>query len=128
MFIYLLAVSGVMIHLHYCGQTLASWTVFEQADGCGASACGNESKKKHDCCKDEVIAAKITDEQQHLQSIKLTLSEQYDLDAGLPVFYTAPAVVLADNNPGTIQNANAPPGRWQDIPLYRLLSSYTYYG
>ena len=129
MLMYLIAVSGIMIHLHYCGQTLESWTVYDKTDGCAEGECGDESQQSDDCCKDEVITAKIAQDQHHISEIKFKPVPAFEADAVIPAsYFTGGDVVLTEANPGTIQQANAPPGLWQNIPLYQLHSSFTYYG
>ena len=128
MFFYLFAVTGVMIHVHYCGQELESWNVYAQNEGCPDSECGDEKGVPDDCCKDEVIAAKISYDQNTVSEFKIKFAP-VEWMAMQPVafsVYKAPAfskaAVLADNR------SNAPPGLWQHIPLYKLHTSFTYYG
>ena len=129
MFIYLVAVSGIMIHLHYCGQTLESWTVYDKTDGCAEGECGDETEQSDDCCTDEVITAKIAQDQHHISALKLKLATAMDADAVLvPDYSIARDVIIRESNPGTLHKANAPPGLWQNTPLYKLHSSFTYYG
>jgi hypothetical protein len=124
--LYLLAVSGVMIHVHYCGQQLASWNVYVQPPGCGD--CGDESAPGHSCCHDEVIAAKVSvDHSLAFFKYKLNGEDAFTAAALLPEYPELgapqlPLVVASSALP------HAPPGVWQQIPLYRLYSRLTYYG
>lgn len=128
MFIYLLAVSGVMISLHYCGPKVESWNVYAQTDGCTGGECGDESKQEDGCCKDEVIAAKVSNDQNTVSAFKLKLSaDDAWMMPALPAYYehntiNAVSVNIVSDQP------NAPPGRWQNIPLYKITSGFIYYG
>lgn len=124
---YLMAVSGVMIHAHYCGEMLASWSVYLQGDGCEDGGCDDEEDQPDSCCKNEVIASKISADQQMVEGFKW---KSQDYFAILPVPQTTytqqldavSLAILRTNQP------NAPPGLWQQIPLYKLHLSLTYYG
>lgn len=126
LFLYLVAASGVLIQLHYCGAHLDSWNLYAHNDGCGSGMCGNEQEKKGSCCSDEVIAAKISNDQDVKSAITFSLQ---------PVFL--PQETVTYNNyihpsltafQKLTYYANAPPGSWQYIPLYKLHSNFTYYG
>lgn len=127
MFVYLFAVSGIMISLHYCGQELESWNVFSKT-GCEDGACDDESQESDGCCKDEVITAKITKDQHVAPTFKFKVPLD-EWQAPLPVY---PFVQALDHSAVTVKatahQPNAPPGLWQQIPLYKLHSSFTYYG
>lgn len=126
MLIYMLAVSGILIHMHYCGKQLSSWNVYSISKGCVDKDCGDEGGRPDNCCKDKVIAAKVV----HDQNVSQAFSFQFATSAILPAnpFYSVryqeepfeEAVV-------NVYQANAPPGPWQQIPLYKLFSSFTYY-
>ncbi|WP_118972185.1 HYC_CC_PP family protein [Taibaiella koreensis] len=133
--LYLVAVSGTMVQLHFCGSKLASVTVNESEK---ASCCCSPQKSaakahkamlatgKDDCCQDKTITLKIGQDQNTVQGIFLQLSSfQLALlpQPPAPVMATLPQAV-----PVMAYRANAPPGRWQDIPLYKLHSRFTYYG
>lgn len=128
MFLYLLAVSGVMIHVHYCGQALESWNVYTPASGCEDSDCEDEPGENDGCCKDKIIAGKISQDQHQSDLIKIKsavchpdcLRPSYEQPAGATLNSAE-----ADKN---TNQSNAPPGSWQSIPLYRLHSSLVYYG
>lgn len=128
MFIYLLAVSGIMVTVHYCGQEMESLSFFSKSDQCDENECNDEPGKSDGCCQDKTVAAKVTNDQNAVNSFKLKLQ-------------TAEAGIILASNQYIIQNdarsgsavvlsytANAPPGLWQSIPLFKLYSSFTYYG
>jgi hypothetical protein len=128
MFIYLLAVSGIMISAHYCGQQLESWNVYVDSDGCAGDACSDVPEEEDGCCKDEVITAKLSQDQNLVTAFKLKLSDN-SLVAILPEYFALPEssvtpIAVAANT----HMPNAPPGPWQQIPLYKLYGSFTYYG
>ena len=59
MFIYLFAVSGIMITAHYCGQELESWNVYVESDGCAGDDCSDVPEEEDGCCKDEIRLMKL---------------------------------------------------------------------
>jgi hypothetical protein len=127
MFIYLFAASGVMIYAHYCGKELSSWNVYTQNEGCADKDCGDKSGKPDDCCKDKLIVAKIANEQNAVPFFNLKTSFGEWVPLTIPYAHED---VLAKSVSVKITGnyANAPPGRWQQIPLFKLHSSFTYYG
>ncbi len=131
MFFYLLAMSGVAINTHYCGSKLVSWNVFLKATACGGcekDGCPRESKKPMKCCKDKVVVAKVQQDQNSVSAYKLNLQSPDALPALLPQFDIQEAGIPALSVIATQHRANAPPGNWQNIPLYKLHSRFTYYG
>ena len=128
MVLYLLAMSGVMVHAHYCGDTLESWSVYLQGDGCEEDGCSDEPQEEDGCCKDKVVASKVTQDQNHVDAYKLKTSLA-ELNAILPgrVGDVIEAPIVCQATIVTNQS-NAPPGLWEGIPLYKLHSSFTYYG
>jgi hypothetical protein len=64
MVLYLFAVTGIMIHAHYCGQQLESWQMYVKGDdGCADDTCTDEPAEEEGCCKDEVVSAKVSIDQ-----------------------------------------------------------------
>jgi hypothetical protein len=131
MFIYLLAMSGIMVNAHFCGSKLVSWNVYLRAPLCGSCAddnCTNEGKKPMKCCKDKVVVAKVQQDQKNADFYKLQLRAPVFTAAILPlnsgINYYLPATPVAS----LPSRSNAPPGNWQAIPLYKLHSCFTYYG
>lgn len=128
MFMYLLAVTGVMIHAHYCGQELESWNVYVENKGCPDGECGDEKGKPDGCCKDEVIAAKVSYDQDVVSSFKVkAVVADWVAIQPLPFSLVNEPLVFSVTTLKA-NKANAPPGIWQQIPLYKLHSSFTYYG
>ena len=124
--IYMFAVCGVLINLHYCGQQLASWNVYLNTNGCGG-ACGDESEADHDCCSDATVSIKISEDHSVI-SYKLILNETPYL-AGSFVNYNRQFYSKIVPQQVSLQMLpQPPPGCWQEIPLFRLFSSPTYYG
>ncbi len=127
MFIYLLAVSGVMINMHYCGDELESWGMYAEGDGCSGDSCSDMPEEEDGCCKDEVIAAKVEVDQNIVDFFKLKLTSA-EWIAPTPVYYATDAAGLYIAATYTSYMPNAPPGLWQNIPLFKLHGSLTYYG
>jgi hypothetical protein len=131
--LYLVAVSGMMVQIHFCGSKISSWAVSEKKASCCCETSGKESRKSlsgassDDCCKDKTITLKIAQEQYRANDIQ---SQMQALQiAYLPQqFYAPPVIDLPVHHTEQVYQANAPPGRWQNIPLYKLHSSFTYYG
>lgn len=133
--LYITAISGMMLQFHFCGSKLSSWSVnhTEASCCCGADATKDadakkeNSKKDDDCCKDKTITLKIKQEQNRGNQVELqfTAFQIALLPKATPTF--VPTVALK-NFTHTSYRANAPPGRWQDIPLYKLHTRFTYYG
>jgi hypothetical protein len=118
-----------MVHAHYCGQTLESLEVYTKSDGCGGGECGDESEQSDSCCKDKVIAAKITHDQHNENIYHHSFAQQFDiLSAVLPYATDIVFSAIGDNAINTIHAPNAPPGRWQNIALHKLHCRFTYYG
>lgn len=127
LFIYLLSVSGVVCYAHYCGVNLVSLNVYSESDGCNDGGCEDESEEPDDCCEDKVVTAKVSQDQNTINALKLKLGTF--LDFALPtVHYYDACEVCAVHYTANVNRANAPPGLWQSIPLYKLHSSFTYYG
>jgi hypothetical protein len=128
MFLYILAVSGVMVYAHYCGDTLESWNVYLKGAGCEEGDCGDEEEQSDSCCKDKVVTTKVSQDQHHTDWLKLKLSQPV-MAAQTPGFLLVQVIAAGDGTgEAGIHHANAPPGPWQQIPLYKLHSRLTYYG
>lgn len=128
LFIYLTAVSGVMINLHYCGAQLDSWNLYVDNNGCDDGECGDESEQNDSCCKDKVVTAKVSTDQNVAKILDLKLV-QYELAMPPQVFgcgHEANHCICATKT--LVYSPNAPPGMWQDMPAYILYSNLTYYG
>ena len=129
MFLYLLAVSGVLIHMHYCGKNLESWQVYVKSDnGCKDDVCTDKPDMEKGCCKDKTIVAKVSTEQNIVSFFKLQVSASVWIlpeQPEYPVQQNTPIITLEKQ---IKDMPNAPPGRWQNIPLFKLHSSFTYYG
>lgn len=127
MFIYLLSVTGMVCYVHYCGPEVVSVNMYSESDGCEDGGCGDESEEPDDCCKDEVVTAKVTQDHNTFEVFKLKLANYADVI--LPVSYQYEECAACSVHYVTkVQQANAPPGLWQSLPLYKLHSSFTYYG
>lgn len=130
--LYLVAVSGTMVQLHYCGSRLSSWNLNEAKASCCCSddkspvAHKQASLSDDDCCSSKVITLKIAQDQNRAHAAVFALD---GLQVVLPVRYiSAPVMAIPEVPVQMAYRANAPPGLWQDIPLYKLHSRFTYYG
>lgn len=129
--LYLVAVSGTMVQLHFCGNELSSWKVNEQKASCccgddAAPVNGKASLSEDNCCSDKVITLKIAQDQNAAQGILLQFATLQS--ATVPGYTIALPVEIPVAHGQPAYRANAPPGLWQDIPLYKLHSRFTYYG
>lgn len=125
--LYMVATTGIIINLHYCGEQIESWALNDKTKGCEDDPCDETNAKEHDCCKDKAISSKISIEQEVASCFKLTFSPKYILPSINLVSSENDRMIFASGFHHSFQ-AHAPPGNWQFIPLYRLHSSLTYYG
>lgn len=134
--LYLVAVSGMMVQIHFCGTKVSSWNVNEQKASCCCDESGKEYKsgfqyagiksKADDCCRDKTITLKIAQDQSRANDVQLQLQS---LQIAAPQqFHTYALTDLPERPVTQVYQANAPPGLWQNIPLYKLHSRFTYYG
>ena len=128
MFVYLLAVSGIMVTAHYCGQEIESLSFFSDNNKCIGGDCDDEPGESDGCCKDKTIAAKVTNDQDAVSAFKLKLQPTEFAALSLPNFYSLRNDAVLSTINVIAYSANAPPGLWQDIPLFKLHSNFTYYG
>ena len=135
MILYLISISGTMVQLHFCNQKVSSWainTVTAEDDCCETTeieSCHTENVFKYEdqsCCSDQTVIVK-------------TIADQISPPNFKAVFFATPAIVptrilipefeLPHNlSANVVFNANAPPGLWQQIPLFKLHKRFTYYG
>lgn len=123
----MIATSGILVQLHYCGKQIESWAVNGQKKGCKSDPCHEEKEKGNSCCKDKIIALKIASKQLATGQVHFNFAQK------LTFSETLLFPILSDITINRIERidsycANAPPGTWQYIPLYKLHSSFTYYG
>lgn len=126
--LYMVASTGIMINLHYCGEQIESWALNDKTKGCEDDPCDEtDSAKEHNCCKDKAISSKISVEQEAASYFKLAFSPKFIIPHTDCFYPENEQLILAAGNSHSFQ-AHAPPGSWQSIPLYKLHSSLTYYG
>lgn len=131
--LYFVAMSGMMVQMHFCGDQLASWQISEkQASCCCDSSEGQStstvSVNNNDCCQNKSITLKIHDAQQQAQQIVLNL---FEIQTGSIPTILHHAFIQSTFVCEPILNtywANPPPDSRQLIPLYKLHHNYTYYG
>jgi len=130
MLLYMVSVSGAMIQIHFCGPNIESWTInnpakanCDEAVSCDANL---TTVAKNNCCKDKTLTFKITQDQNITSAFQFLFSGvQIALTAATPAI---PVVYLKSVASENAYQANAPPGRWQNIPLFKLHQRFTYYG
>lgn len=129
MILYLLSVSGVLISLHYCGQTLENWSVYADVGGCeDEENCIEEPGAADECCNNKTVASKVSHDQHLAETLKFNISAELS-DYIAPNLYATTTEWLVGNDKAKVPYlSNAPPGLWQYIPLYKLHSRLTYYG
>jgi hypothetical protein len=133
--LYITAVSGMMIQLHFCGSKLLSWNVNKAKASCCCESTPKSTKKNSevkqqetkgdDCCKDKTITLKINQDQNRTSQLQLQLGA---LQTVAMITFSLPQVFALSQNDTHTYHANAPPGLWQNIPLYKLHARFTYYG
>lgn len=134
--LYIIAVSGTMVQIHFCGTKISSWKINEEHASCCCSKDkpATVAKGKHvvsaddDCCSSKVVTLKIAQDQNKESKVQLQLAAP-DAFVALQSHFTIP--VLTGFSSEEIKEAyqsNAPPGLWQNIPLYKLHARFTYYG
>lgn len=134
--LYLTAVSGMMVQIHFCGSQVSEWSVNKQKASCccdnGTQKEETDTKEQHltakddDCCSDKTITLKIGQDQNKVSAVQLQLSALQV--STLPAFSFPQSVSVVATADQPAYRANAPPGLWQSIPLYKLHSRFTYYG
>lgn len=106
---------GATIHMHYCMNEFVGWNLWHSEKDKKCSKCGM-MENKGGCCKDEHKQIKISADQNNNQ-VKALILEQFFNQAILTHSYkhsfTKPATVAV-----TLPKNNAPPNRWQNVPLY----------
>ena len=125
--LYMIATTGIIINLHYCGEQIESWAVNDRAKGCEDDPCDEEDTEEHNCCKDKAISSKISIEQVLVSQFKFSASQKFILPASY-FYLEEEQTIFYSKDTYTPFGAHAPPGNWQSIPLYKLHSSLTYYG
>lgn len=123
LFLYLVSSIGIIISLHYCGGSLASLSLSQNASCC----CDDNVKDmKEGCCKDEVKFIKITDDQNKAEYlVKKFSSLVMDLPAQQHYFFNSK---LIDRSLSLLPVALArPPDRCNLIPAYKRNHSFLFY-
>ena len=123
MLLYMLAISGVMINIHYCGASIQGWELYQKTAGCD-DGCDDDSGAEDDgCCKNKTLSAKVSVDHNAATAIKLAFCVIAPLLPEIQIYHFGSPTDLAEGNvwhpavPPT-----GPPGLWQGIPLYELYS------
>ncbi len=133
--IYFIAVTGVIVNLHYCGQKLYALNITQQTDCCCAgetSTARQHSDKEQirdkDCCSNQTVQIRIAQEQ--LNNFGNKEFDLFSAVADLPALLQWPVLTSGSADMRyflSSQRANAPPGLWENIPLYQLHGSRVLY-
>lgn len=113
MFLYLLPTTGIVVSLHYCGDSIASvsFNPFHTKHKC---SCGSKKMAK-DCCKDKTTIIKLDNEQKNTQQVLCTIVKEKNFQPAIStkiiVDYHAP--LLSD-----VFNHNTHPPDEIKHPLY----------
>jgi len=126
--LYLAATWGAVVQVHYCDGNMQSWQVNTPAKSCCCerSQSGEASFRKVKCCTDKVLVLKLTQDQNTVTGSAHYLS--FGLAFLLPP-YPAPVFSgYAADCRTDLPRTHAPPGLWENIPLYKLHKRLVYYG
>lgn len=126
--LYVIATSGAIIKMHYCGSSLESWKLLIQeevsnVDGCCTSVDDSCSKSESEtkCCSDEFVALKIhNDYNANVYQIQLPGFVAFVLpEISLPNYPQALLAYIHERHTHS-SFVNQAIGLWQSIPLYSL--------
>lgn len=133
-FVYFLAVTGVMIQQVCCNMDRQPLMVATTEMPAGHSCCSkapvekttkSSLKDKNNCCKHQTVVVKTIHDQLSEKAQQLLFSFQASPALANNFVYTG----IVPELPVYVSNRiNAPPGIWQNIPLYKLHQRFTYYG
>lgn len=133
LFLYSLSVSGSVVQMHFCGEELESLSFREENASCCCQPEENQNRESNireadpDCCDNVAVSFKISADQHIEAAPQLLLLQTGWIAAPLHLIpsYIPAAAPVAESG---IHYAHAPPGLWQNIPLYRLFGRTVYYG
>ncbi len=130
--IYFIAITGVMVNLHYCGGEIDSVTVMVEKPNCCCDKDANNSTthksvSEKDCCSDKAFTVKINQTQLSNTYLSFDFTSAVAILPPTSIFDFSENRVVNDRHFLSSQRSNAPPGRWQNIPLYSLNSSRVLY-
>lgn len=127
--LYFIAITGVMIHAHYCGDTLADWRLYKQAASCCDGGCQQPDEKtgERSCCNDKVVSVKLLQDQNLPDLFKVKTSASFDW-AYLPGEWNDFSCVYARSSSIPVELPQSPLDVSSRIPLYKKHSSFIFYG
>lgn len=128
LFLYTLAVSGVMIQMHFCGSDLESWNVTAANSACCCESGGDRSHnaaEDKDCCTDKTLIVKAVQDQYLTNGMQLLFGNWQPASTPFTILFH-PALPAASTL-CTAYRSNAPPGLWQNIPLFLLHQRFIVY-
>lgn len=113
--VYLVATTGIYVHMHYCGGDLANVGLFGT---CGHDCC--DDTEESDCCDSENIYISLEDEHRVVSSTDAPIAQTVDrVRTVQETEEVEPALRLPDNP----ARAHAPPD-----PAYLRFQQLIYYG
>ena len=112
LFLYLIAATGMTVAAHYCKGKIVS-VKFKLIDT-HKCPCGTKAMKK-DCCKNETIFFKITDEQQKAQAFSFSFKTVVDLQVIFTDGFFFPLTTLLSINHFS---GIPPPLSYRELPIY----------
>lgn len=121
LFLYTLAVSGVMVQMHFCGSDLESWNVTAANNACcceNTDAPVQRAEDRDDCCTDKTLIVKTVQDQYLGNGIQLLFGDLQPVHT--PANITFDWELPAAGQQFTSYRSKAPPGLWQNIPLFLL--------
>ena len=133
--LYFIAITGVMVNLHYCGQKLYAFNLVQQTECCCENEASpapqhsdNEQIQDEDCCSNQAVQIKITQEQLNNSWDKTPIMQEAFAILPPSALWQIVAADFYDAHDFlSSQLTHAPPGLWENIPLYRLYSSPVLY-
>lgn len=137
LFLYSLSVSGSVMQMHFCGNSISSVSFNKQGISCccegtkesKSSAPQKIQKEDKSCCDDVEISFKISAAHHHTEAAQHLQFIQTAIPAEIVIYHNPATETLVADKVHLSYFANAPPGGlWQAIPLYKLLHRIVYYG
>ena len=111
--IYLVSVSGMSLHFHYCMGKMQNWSIGYDTSKDDCPVCGMTQKKG--CCEDKHHSIQ-TDKQYSSSTVSIGISRII-----VEPLHHSEQPTLLNNFSNFISHsylANAPPGRMQNIPIF----------
>lgn len=115
--LYLGTSTGATVHLHYCMDKLAGWTLWGK-DGDNCSKCGMSKEQKKEtkgCCKDEHKQLKLKTDQKTTEDFQLLQTQEGTISSS----YVELPLIDISSTTEECPISHAPPGI-EIAPIYIL--------